>query len=109
MSNTTHSLMQDHLRQFDGLIDDAIVADDTHCYKPNTYFFTYASDKYRFSNQNHAHIAIGYWWDIAPCRKLGWNRVWVNRRNERGRSDEQPYQEIKDLTKLPAALQKFFD
>lgn len=71
MSNTNHDIMESNRQQFKGLIDDVVLADDVHCYKPDLHFFRAAAEKYHLTSTNHVHIANGYWWDIVPCTKLG--------------------------------------
>lgn len=100
MSNTNHDIMESNRRQFNGLIDDVVLADDVQCYKPDLHFFKAAATQYQFSNANHIHIANGYWWDIVPCTKLGWHKIWCNRNNIKGNQREQPYQEIHSLSEL---------
>ena len=100
MSNSMHSIMNWHLESLDHIIDDVILAEDTHCYKPNLNFFHYAQTKLRLDSTKHLHIAAGYWWDIVPCSKLNWNRIWVNRRGFKGNDRHQPYKEIHSFTEL---------
>ena len=104
MSNTSHGIMTENLKQFDGLIDDVLLADDVHHYKPQLDFFLAAQTRYGFSNDNHVHIANGYFWDIVPATKLNWRKIWVNRHHIRGNQREQPYQEINNLTEIKQIL-----
>lgn len=104
MSNTCHDIMDENLKQFEGLIDDVLLADDVHCYKPDLRFFLQAQAKYGLTNDNHIHIANGYWWDIVPCKKLGWRKIWINRQGYRGNKREQPYQEIPTLAEISQVL-----
>ena len=104
MSNSIHSIMNWHLDALDHIFDDIILAEDTHCYKPSLKFFNYAQTKLCLDNSRHCHIAAGYWWDIVPCSKLGWNKIWVNRRNFRGSDRHQPYKEIHSLTELSTLI-----
>lgn len=97
MSNTNHDIMESNRQQFKGLIDDVVLADDVHCYKPDLHFFRTVAEKYHLTSDNHVHIANGYWWDIVPCTKLGWPKIWCNRCGFKGNQREQPYQEIHSL------------
>jgi len=36
-------------------------------------------------------------WDIMPAKALNWRQVWVNRRNQTGDDQYQPYTEIHDF------------
>lgn len=97
MSNTTHQLMDCHRKELTGLIDEAVTAEDVSCYKPDLSFFLYTAARFDLHNAQHCHIAKGYWWDIVPCSKLGWNKIWINRANRKGDVRHQPYQEAKNL------------
>ena len=102
MSNSTHELMKWHMEKLENLLDDSLVAEDTKCYKPTLYFFQQAEKKFLIKEKRHCHIAKGYWWDIVPAKKMGWNKIWVNRTGLlQGRESEQPYITVSDLLKLP--------
>lgn len=105
MSNTSQELMDMHRTALGGLFDDALVADETRCYKPDLRFFREAARRFHLGSASHCHIAKGYWWDIVPCAALGWSKIWVNRAGMRGRDAQQPYREIPTLKELPETLQ----
>lgn len=101
MSNTTHEIMNWHLEKLGDLFDHVLLAEDTKCYKPNLLFFKMAEERFSLSEKEHCHIAKGYWWDIVPASKLGWKKIWVNRKNlKKGRDAEQPYVTIHSLEEL---------
>lgn len=100
MSNSVHSFMQHHLKVLDNLFDDVVLADDTHSYKPQLAFFKYADESLHLSENEHWHIAQGYWWDIVPCTKLGWRKIWVNRDHNIGMERHKPYEEIYNFGEL---------
>lgn len=102
MSNTTNQIMDWHMERLENLFDDRLVAEDTKCYKPNLLFFKMAERKFNLKMQEHYHIAKGYWWDIVPAGKMGWNKVWVNRTHlSHGRDTERPYLTVSTLLELP--------
>lgn len=102
MSNSINEIMSWHLKKLGNLFDDSLVAEDTKCYKPNLKFFKMAEEKFGLKNNEHCHIAKGYWWDIVPASKMNWNKIWVNRTNlEKGREHEKPYIIVSSLLKLP--------
>lgn len=102
MSNTTRAIMNDNLSQMKNIFDDSLVAEETKCYKPNLLFFKMAEAKFSLKKKEHCHIAKGYWWDIVPASKMGWNKVWVNRSNlEKGKESEMPYITVTSLAELP--------
>lgn len=100
MSNSVSSIMQDHLKALDDLFDSVILAEDTHAYKPQLAFFKYAEEALRLREKEHCHIAKGYWWDIVPCTKLGWDKIWVNREHKVGMKKHMPYQEVHAFNEL---------
>ena len=102
MSNTTRQLMDGHLSRLGGLFDCALTAEDTRCYKPNLKFFESAETCFGLRGKDYCHIARGYWWDIVPAHKMGWQKIWVNRSHlSRGRAEESPYLTISSLSELP--------
>lgn len=102
MSNSINEIMSWHLKKLGNLFDDSLVAEDTKCYKPNLKFFKMAEEKFGLKNNEHCHIAKGYWWDIVPASKMNWNKIWVNRTNlEKGREHKKPYIIVSSLLKLP--------
>lgn len=106
MSNSTNQIMDWHMEKLEHLFDDRLVAEDTKCYKPNLHFFQTAEKKFGLKTKKHCHIAKGYWWDIVPAKKMGWNKIWVNRTGLlRGRDAEEPYLMVSTLRELPQIFQ----
>ncbi|MCV3296161.1 HAD-IA family hydrolase [Oenococcus kitaharae] len=104
MSNSSSRLMEHHLQALGHLFDGVFTADDTRCYKPQLDFFEFVQDQLHLNNDNHIHIAKGFWWDIVPCTKMGWRKIWINRNHLSGLKEYQPYQELPDLSRLPEIL-----
>lgn len=105
MSNTTADLMDSHLQTLAQLPDAWLTADSTECFKPDLRFFRQAEETFELCRHPHIHVAKGYWWDIVPAARLGWNRIWVNRSAEPApRRQEEPVTVIRDLSTLPALL-----
>lgn len=106
MSNTTQSLIQAHLQQLGSCFDFCLTADTAQCYKPLLQFFRLAEERFSLKGKRHIHIAKGYWWDIVPAAKMGWQKIWLNRAKlKSGRAQEQPYATITTLAELPSLLQ----
>lgn len=102
MSNTTNKIMDWHMEKLENLFDNRLVAEDAKCYKPDLRFFQMAEKKFGLKAKEHCHIAKGYWWDIVPSCKMGWNRIWLNRTNlSHGRDTEKPYITVSTLLELP--------
>jgi 2-haloacid dehalogenase len=101
LSNSTKEIMKWHLEKLENIFDDILVAEDTRCYKPNLKFFKIAEEKFNLKAKEHYHIAKGYWWDIVPATKMGWNKIWINRnRLLKGRENEKPYAMVYSLSEL---------
>ncbi|EKP96560.1 HAD family hydrolase [Lacticaseibacillus paracasei] len=98
MSNSTSSLMSAHLDALGQQVDLTILPEQTQCYKPDLAFFNYASNQVI---QPHLHVAMGYWWDIVPCHKIGWASVWINRRRLAPLTTIKPTYTLPNLKKLP--------
>ncbi|EEI72121.1 putative haloacid dehalogenase, type II [Lentilactobacillus hilgardii ATCC 27305] len=102
MSNSTSSLMAAHLNALDHEVDQTILPEQTRCYKPAIPFFDYASKQLE---QPHLHVAMGYWWDVVPCHKIGWSCVWINRLKLSALADIKPTYTLPDLKELPLLVQ----
>ena len=104
MSNTIHSIMKCNLNSLENVFDGVFTAEDTKCYKPNLKFFEYVEKHIGFDRSEHCHIAKGYWWDIVPCSKLGWRKIWVNRQKKKGSNKHKPYLEVTSLNDIQHLL-----
>ncbi|OOM15821.1 haloacid dehalogenase type II [Clostridium saccharobutylicum] len=100
MSNSVHDIMDYNLDALDNIFDDVFLAEDICAYKPNLEFFKYVEEKLKLKEKEHCHIAKGYWWDIVPCSKLGWRKIWVNRNYKKGNKRHEPYKEVHTLDEV---------
>jgi len=100
LANNMTDLMAYHIREMRHEFDHVILAEQTHCYKPTLDFFIQAAEMINLKDEEHCHVAAGYWWDIIPASKLGWNKIWVNRRGKKGSSRHQPYHEVAGLDQI---------
>lgn len=100
MSNSCRSIMEHNLKALDHQIDELILAEDVHAYKPQLTFFEKSEDILDIKNQNHCHIAQGYFEDIIPCARIKWNTVWVNRDGERGGREYKACHEVSSLDQI---------
>lgn len=97
--------MNHHLAKMENLFNFTLTAEDTKCYKPELKFFKSAEKAFALKGKEHCHIAKGYWWDIVPAHKMGWNKIWVNRsRLSCGRDEEMPYITVTSLQELPQCV-----
>ncbi|KRN28762.1 haloacid dehalogenase family hydrolase [Lactobacillus selangorensis] len=106
MSNSAPDLMQDHLAVLGNTIEHAFTPDEVGCYKPQKGFFETVGAALHLTNENHLHIAHGYWWDIIPCDQVGWRNIWINRNHLSALPQFQPTYELPDLTELPRLVQQ---
>ena len=104
MSNSVNDIMRHHLRELKVAFDHVILAEQTHCYKPDLDFFFQSQEITGLSRSEHCHVAAGYWWDIVPASKMGWNKIWVNRKGKRGGLSAQPYHTVTTLDGVLAHL-----
>ena len=104
MSNTSYEFIYHHLEKMGNIFDAVLLASDTKCYKPDLNFFKAADEKFNLSTKEHWHIAKGYWWDIVPCSKLGWKKIWINRDEKIGMKQHLPYEEVTMLSELKKLL-----
>lgn len=103
MSNSTRALMNAHSKHMAPVFDQVITADDTGCYKPQTAFFDYVDA--HLPAGEHIHVAHGFWWDIMPATRRGWQRFWINRDHLQAPTAVQPLSELPDLKALSAQLE----
>ena len=109
MSNSKRELMDCHLKELGHPFEYEILADETHCYKPNLEFFRYSEDLLGLKEllkEGHCHIAEGYFWDIIPATYFRWNTIWVNRSRQQGDERGKAYIEVHELTGAYEALKK---
>jgi len=106
MSNCVPDIMKYNLQALDNVFDHVILASDVKCYKPDLRFFRQAEQQLGLRHEEHCHIAAGYWWDMVPGKKMGWNRIWVNRKKKRGSEEHMPYGEVTALDQVISLLEK---
>ncbi len=95
ISNGPFSFLQQHVKQIGVEFDHIISAELVHAYKPHQSIFHEPSESV-------LHVAAGYKYDVIPVKNLGWNVVWLNRRNELRPGDISSDFEI-------STLNQFFD
>lgn len=98
MSNSANVLMDVNRKALGDLFEHCILAQESKAFKPSLKFFNYVHNKLDFDNNDHTHIAQGVWADIFPATQMGWNKIWVNRGNERTSSEFEPYHVVSNLS-----------
>lgn len=105
ISNTDDNLIVRNVENIGVEFDYVITAQQAKAYKPDRQTFDYAFRTMDVHPSQVIHTAQGWEYDHIPTRDLGLKRrVWINRYGRRGSSDYQPYDELPDLSGLPALL-----
>ncbi|KAK8896151.1 hypothetical protein M9Y10_014045 [Tritrichomonas musculus] len=98
MSYSANVLMDVNRKALEDLFEHCILAQESKAFKPSLKFFRYVHQKLDFDNNNHTHIAQGVWADILAATQMGWNKIWVNRDNERPSPEFEPYHVVSNLS-----------
>lgn len=105
ISNTDDDLIKHNVVNIGVDFDYVITAQQARAYKPSRQTFEYAYRAMGVEPAQVIHVAQGWEYDLIPTRDLGLaRRVWINRYGRRGSADYQPYDELRDLSGVPALL-----
>jgi 2-haloacid dehalogenase len=104
ISNTEDRLIEKNIENIGVPFDDYITAEQARCYKPTLAIFDYTLRKLNCDKSEILHVAQGFKYDIMPTHDLGWKAVWINRYKVQGDKAYGPYDELPDLTGLPALI-----
>ncbi|QLH26122.1 haloacid dehalogenase type II [Streptomyces sp. Rer75] len=105
ISNTNDDLIARNIERIGVDFDHVITAQQAGAYKPSRETFEYAYKTIGVDPSQVIHTAQGWEYDLIPTRDLGLaRRVWINRFGRRGSTAYQPYDELPDLSGLPALL-----
>jgi len=105
ISNAEDDMIAQNIRNMDVEFYDVITAEQARAYKPTTPIFYYALRRLGCDKGDILHVAQGFNYDMMPAHGLGWDRVWINRNHRPGNTEDYgPYEELSDLTGLPALL-----
>jgi len=105
ISNTDDDLIARNVENIGVEFDHVITAQQAGAYKPDRRAFEYAYKTMGVDPFQVVHTAQGWEYDQIPTRDLGLRRrVWINRYGRRGSTDYQPYDELADMSGLPALL-----
>jgi 2-haloacid dehalogenase len=105
ISNTNDDLIARNIARIGVDFDHVITAQQAGAYKPSRQTFEYAYKTIGVDPSQVIHTAQGWEYDLIPTRDLGLaRRVWINRFGRRGSTAYQPYDELPDLSGLPALL-----
>ena len=107
LSNSSKQIMRYNLKMLNNPFLQTFLPEQTHCYKPQLNFFKYVEQQIDIPSKEHIHIAKGFWWDIVPCTKLNWRKVWINRNHFNGLKEYMPYKEFSNLSNIPSYLKNY--
>ena len=105
ISNTDDDLIEQNVARIGVDFDHVITAQQARAYKPRRQAFEYAYAVMDIPSARVSHVAQGWEYDLIPTRDLGLRRrVWINRYGRPGSSLYRPYDELSDLSAVPALL-----
>ena len=105
ISNAEDDMIAQNVRNMDVDFYDVITAEQARAYKPTPPIFYYTLRRLGCDKSDILHVAQGFNYDMMPAHGLGWKKVWINRNNRPGNQEDYgPYDELPDLTGLPALL-----
>jgi 2-haloacid dehalogenase len=104
ITNSDDDIMAGNVANIGVPIDRVITAEQARAYKPSPVIFHYALGALECEPDELVHVAQGFEYDIVPAHALGWRRVWINRYGKTGEPAYGPYDELPDLSGLPALL-----
>jgi 2-haloacid dehalogenase len=105
ITNSDDDLIVHSVRNIGVDFDHVITAEQARAYKPRPEAFEHAFQVLDSAPENVIHVAQGWEYDIVPTHRYGgMRRIWVNRYGRRGSESYRPYEEIPDLSGLPALL-----
>lgn len=104
VSNTDDDLIAAALPKLRAPFYRVITAEQARAYKPAAAMFAFVLTTLGCTPGDLTHVAQGFRYDIMPTYALGWRRVWINRRHQPGDPAYGPYQELPDLSGVPALL-----
>lgn len=104
ISNTEDDLIASNVEKIGVPFHRVLTAEQARAYKPSPAAFQYILDTLGCDKSNILHVAQGFNYDIMPAHDLDWKRVWINRRGQPGNPAYGPYDELPDLSGLPALI-----
>ena len=104
ISNTDNDLIRGNVERIGVDFDFVITAEQARAYKPRREAFEFALRAIGRAADQVIHVAQGFEYDIIPTHGLGMRRIWINRSGRRGSRAFMPYEELPDMSRLPALL-----
>ncbi|GJI90900.1 MULTISPECIES: haloacid dehalogenase type II [Duganella] len=103
-SNAANAQIMQNVEKLGAPFHQVFTAENAKAYKPRLAAFEYMIDNLNCSPDDILHVSSSLRYDLMPARSLGIkNKVFVNRGHEPS-TPHYGYNEIKDLSGLPALL-----
>lgn len=84
LSNVSDALFAFSNEKLGVTFDEVITAEQVSAYKPKLAHFHEALERLGVPHERVLHIAQSLFHDHVPAKQLGWDTVWINRRQGRG-------------------------
>jgi 2-haloacid dehalogenase/putative hydrolase of the HAD superfamily len=99
LSNVDDDLLAGTRRLLEVSFDPVVTAAQVRSYKPAPGHFLAARERLP-GNARWLHAAQSYFHDVAPCKRLGIEVAWINRKRQAAGAEGAPDLEFRDLAGL---------
>jgi len=106
LSNIDEDLIKHSIKLIGVEFDGVITAEQVKSYKPSHGHWKRMMDVFKIPKENVLHVAASYVHDIVPAKELGFQAVWINRKDEKLKGSIKPDYEFRDLRPLIRLLEK---
>lgn len=104
LSNVENETLEKSVKKLGAPVVARITAEDVKSYKPAPVHWEKALKRLSHPKERILHVAGSMFHDIRPARALGFDTVWINRRNEPVPEDIGSTVVLPDITSLADAL-----
>ena len=106
LSNIDEDLIKHSIKLIGVEFDGVITAEQVKSYKPSHGHWKRMMDVFKIPKENVLHGAPSYVHDIVPAKELGFQAVWINRKDKKVKGNITPDYEFRDLRPLVNLLEK---
>ena len=104
LSNVENEMLEKSVKKLGAPIVGRITAEDVKSYKPAPAHWEKALKRLSHPKERILHVAGSLFHDVRPARALGFDTVWINRKNEPVPEDIGTTEVLADLSGLADAL-----
>jgi 2-haloacid dehalogenase len=108
LTNCDNDLFAKTLAKFPVKPDLVVTAEMVQSYKPELGHFKRFQQDSGVERQNWIHTACSWFHDVAPARRMGVKRIWVDR-DKTGHDPAAATRVLSDVTKLPQTVAELRD